>query len=291
MAPSPERYCGRFAPTPSGPLHLGSLVTAVASWLDARQHEGQWLLRIDDIDPPREQPGAADEIQRQLNAFGLHWDGDTLFQSHHHDRYRQAIEQLLAADLAFHCSMSRTQLANMGNHHPGPVAAVSASEDTAVRLAVPDEETCFDDALYGRCCLNLESAGGAFVIRRRDGLYAYQLACAVDDCYPDITHVLRGDDLLDSTFRQLHVLTCLDKQAPRYAHLPVIKDAKGNKLSKSAGSAALDMTAPHRDMHRALTYLGISVAANAPPSEQLAQALPQWRSPFGAGEPEQLPLT
>ena len=290
MADAPDRYCGRFAPTPSGPLHLGSLVTAVASWLDARHHGGRWLLRIDDIDPPREQPGAADRIQQQLDAFGLHWDGATLFQSQSGERYADAIRQLLDKGLAFHCQLSRSQLDELGQQHPGLSAAVPPGPDTAIRVSVDDHDICFDDALCGHQCLNLTTAGGAFVIRRRDGLFAYQLACAVDDGDGSITHVLRGDDLMDSTFRQLRVMEGLALSPPRYGHLPVMRGDDGEKLSKSAGSAALDMDNPGSELHRALAHLGIDVPAQAPPAEQLSMAQQSWRSPFQGGGAGSQPL-
>ena len=290
MADAADQYCGRFAPTPSGPLHLGSLVTAVASWLDARYHGGHWLLRIDDIDPPREQPGAADLIQRQLDRFGLHRDGATLFQSRHSERYQQAIDTLLHKGQAFYCQLSRSQLDELGQQHPGASVAVAAAPDTAIRLSVTDQDLCFTDALCGRQCLNLEQAGGAFVIRRRDGLYAYQLACAVDDGDRTITHVLRGDDLLDSTFRQLQVMHALGLKPPHYGHLPVLRDADGNKLSKSAGSAALDMDHPGPALQQALAHLGIAVPDGAPVAEQLALARENWRSPFQGGGAGSQPL-
>ena len=290
MADQPEQYCGRFAPTPSGPLHLGSLVTAVGSWLDARHHGGRWELRIDDIDPPREQAGAADQIQRQLEAFGLHWDGRTLFQSRHEGRYAGAVSRLIDSGQAFHCRLSRSDLAALDYQHPGVRVAVVAGNDTAIRLTVDEGEVCFEDALCGRQCQNLEQAGGAFVIRRRDGLYAYQLACAVDDSDGHITHVLRGDDLLDSTFRQLHVMHCLGLTPPRYGHLPVLRDDAGDKLSKSAGSAALDQSNPGRDLQRALAHLGIPVPETSP-EEQLALARQHWRSPFQGGGASNQPLT
>lgn len=283
MASGSAAYRGRFAPTPSGPLHLGSLVTAAASWLDARSQGGTWLLRIDDLDPPRQESGAADRIQQQLEAFGLHWDGPVIWQSQRHALYQQGVDALLARHQAFYCRLSRRELAAMGGVHPGVTRAVEAGEDVAIRLAVNDAPVCFDDAVAGRCCLNLAHHEGAFVIRRRDGLFAYQLACALDDADLGITHVLRGDDLLDSTFRQLHVLACLGRSAPRYGHLPVIRDARGEKLSKSTGAAAIDMAQPAAVLARALTCLGMKTEAAATPAAQLAMALEQWRSPFAGG--------
>jgi glutamyl-Q tRNA(Asp) synthetase len=274
-------YRGRFAPTPSGPLHLGSLTTAVASWLDARQHGGHWLLRIDDLDPPREVPGAADTIRQQLEQCGLHWDGPVIYQSQRQMHYTDAVEQLLRQGDAFRCALSRKDLAAYPGGHPGPSVAVTDNEDTAVRLAVPDEERQLVDACAGAWPYNLQRLGGAFVIRRRDGLFAYQLACAVDDAAFAITHVLRGDDLLPSTPQQCYVLERLGLQQPRYAHIPVIRDAAGEKLSKSAGSARIDASDPAREMARALAGLALPHDPQAPAEEQLARALSAWQSPFG----------
>lgn len=280
MSVQPTDYIGRFAPTPSGPLHLGSLVTAAASWLDARRHGGRWLLRVDDIDPPREVPGAADTILAQLDTFGLHWDGDVVYQSQRHEAYQAAVDQLLASGAAFYCALSRKDLAQWPTGHPGPALAVSPRDDAAIRLTLPAAPVVFEDACAGRQHVDLAREGGAFVIRRRDGLYAYQLACAVDDAALHISHVLRGDDLLDSSARQIAVLAALGKPSPRYGHWPVIRDADGHKLSKSAGSAALDSEQPDAELHRALDCLGLSTDARAPVDEQLAQALAQWQTPF-----------
>ena len=170
-------YRGRFAPTPSGPLHFGSLVTALAGWLDARYHGGQWLLRIDDLDPPRQQPGAVDTILRQLDAFQLHWDGEPVYQSRRSDRYQRAVDTLLAGGKAFYCTLSRKQLKALDHIHPGPAVAQPPGPDRAVRLAVPDTPLWLDDRLQGRVHADLALEGGAFVIRRRDGLFGYQLAC------------------------------------------------------------------------------------------------------------------
>lgn len=275
---SRPRYRGRFAPTPSGPLHLGSLVMAVASWLDARHHQGEWWLRIDDIDPPREQPGAADRIQRQLEAFALHWDGPVHFQHARHDAYEQAVQQLLHDGHAFYCRLSRSELARHRHIHPGPALAVHDPCDAAVRLAVDHTPLCFDDRFQGRCCYHLDRQEGAFVIRRRDGLYAYQLACALDDAALGITDVVRGLDLLDSTARQIHVQQCLGLPAPRYGHLPVVLDEAGEKLSKSAGAAAIDHGQAGITLHQALKHLGLTVDPDRP-DLMLRQALAQYLPP------------
>ena len=255
-------YRGRFAPTPSGPLHFGSLVAALASWLEARHHGGQWLVRIDDLDPPREAPGAADHILTQLEAFGLHWDETVRYQSQRGEAYQAAVTQLLDTGHAFHCRMTRKQLATLDHCHPGIDAAVPAASDTAIRLHVPDRQLCYPDGIQGQVCNNLHRDGGAFVIRRRDGLFGYQLACALDDADDNITHVLRGADLLDSTLRQCWLLECLARPAPVYAHLPVVTNGRNLKLSKSAGSEALDPARASLLLTAALHCLGLQ-----PPSD------------------------
>ena len=284
-------YRGRFAPTPSGPLHFGSLVAALASWLEARHHGGQWLVRIDDLDPPREAPGAADHILTQLEAFGLHWDETVRYQSQRGEAYQAAVTQLLDTGHAFHCRMTRKQLATLDHCHPGIDAAVPAASDTAIRLHVPDRQLCYPDGIQGQVCNNLHRDGGAFVIRRRDGLFGYQLACALDDADDNITHVLRGADLLDSTLRQCWLLECLGRPVPRYAHLPVILDGRATKLSKSAGSNAL---APDQASHllgAAFLGMGLTVPealSGAPVTELLDWGMSHYsehRWPSGQTQP------
>ncbi|MFP1683594.1 tRNA glutamyl-Q(34) synthetase GluQRS [Alloalcanivorax sp. C16-1] len=275
-----RHYVGRFAPTPSGPLHFGSLVTALASWLDARHHGGRWLLRVDDLDPPRQQPGAVDLILHQLERFGLHWDDTPLYQSQRGPAYADAVARLLAAGLAFYCTLSRKQLQALDNIHPGLAVAQPPGPDRAVRLTVPDGQVCFEDRIQGRVCADLAREGGPFVIRRRDGLFAYQLACALDDADQGITDVVRGSDLLASTLRQRRVLQCLGAPTPRYAHLPVIMDPAGGKMSKSAGAAALDAARPSAALFAALGCVGLhpeNELAGAGVDEQLAWARAHWR--------------
>lgn len=272
-------YRGRFAPTPSGPLHFGSLVTALAGWLDARYHGGQWLLRIDDLDPPRQQPGAVDAILRQLDTFELHWDSDTVYQSRRSERYQRAIDALVADGKAFYCTLSRKQLTALDHIHPGPAVAQPPGPDRAVRLAVPDTPLWLDDRLQGRIRANLAQEGGAFVIRRRDGLFGYQLACALDDAEMGITDVVRGSDLLASTLRQRWVLECLGQTAPCYAHLPVVMDPAGGKMSKSAGAAALDSRRPGDVLFTALGYVGLTpptTLRGAGAADLLAWARAHW---------------
>jgi len=268
-------YRGRFAPTPSGPLHLGSLVMALASWLDARYQQGEWLLRIDDLDPPREVPCAADTILRQLDAFALHWDGPVHYQSQRQHHYAAAVQQLLNSGDAFYCRLSRKELEALGNIHPGATLATPCADDAAVRLAVPSTPVCFDDRFQGRQCCRLDQQEGAFVIQRRDGFYAYQLACALDDADMAITDVVRGIDLLDSTPRQIHVLHCLKRTAPRYAHLPVVLDDNGKKLSKSCAAAEIKVDQVPSTLEKALRLLNLEIEPSTP-EQMLRQALQQW---------------
>ena len=276
---------GRFAPSPTGDLHLGSLTTALASWLDIRQRGGQWWLRIDDIDPPREVPGAARRILDALAQHGLEHDGDVVWQSQRGAQYAGAVDRLLAQGDAFYCSLSRRELETLGGRHPGPPVAVQAGPDHAIRLAVPDHPITFQDRLQGPQRLNLAEADGAFVIRRRDGLFAYQLACALDDAEMGVTEVLRGADLLDSTFRQLQVIDRLGLQAPTYGHLPVVVDKDGNKLSKSAGAARLSPE-PATNLVTALQLLGAETPADlhrSPVQTILDWGLSHWQADHLSG--------
>lgn len=256
-------YCGRFAPSPTGQLHFGSLVAAVGSWLCARHASGQWLVRLDDIDPPREVAGTAADILIVLQAFGLVADAPPLFQSQRTAAYDVAFEQLRAADLVFPCSCSRSHLAASGGIHrdgqcvgASPTRGADAARAPAWRLRVPDIEVDFDDALLGTQRENLRNSVGDFVLRRADGLYSYQLACVVDDAFQHITEVVRGQDLLDSTARQIWLQRCLGLPTPAYRHLPLVLDAQGNKLSKSARAWPVDRTNPTAALRRALAFLG-----------------------------------
>lgn len=274
-------YRGRFAPTPSGPLHAGSLLTAVASWLDARAAGGQWWVRVDDLDQARAVPGAAATQLRQLEQHGLCWDGTVQYQSQRCARYQAAVEELLAAGHAFYCSLSRKDLSACGGLHPGAAAAQPVDlRDAAVRLRVPAQPHCIHDRLQGDHWVDLSACEGPFVIRRRDGIPAYQLACALDDVDDGMTDVLRGIDLLDSTHRQCLVMEALGCAPPRYGHLPVVVDRSGHKLSKSAGAAALstDVSANLMQTLQRLRLAPPAALTGAPVAELLAWALPHWQS-------------
>ncbi|HEV7122163.1 MAG TPA: tRNA glutamyl-Q(34) synthetase GluQRS [Rhodanobacter sp.] len=253
-------YRGRFAPSPTGQLHFGSLVAAVGSWLCARHAGGQWLVRMEDIDSPREVAGAAADILRTLPRFGLVADAPPLFQSQRRAAYDAAFEQLRAADQVFRCACSRSQLAASGGiHRDGLCVTTQRTGDEhapAWRLRVPDTEVSFDDALLGPQRESLRERVGDFVIRRADGLYSYQLACVVDDAYERITEVVRGQDLLESTARQIWLQHCLGLPTPAYRHLPLVLDADGNKLSKSSHARPIDAADPTATLRRALAFLG-----------------------------------
>ncbi|SOU01305.1 aminoacyl-tRNA synthetase:glutamyl-like protein [Xanthomonas arboricola pv. fragariae] len=253
-------YRGRFAPSPTGPLHFGSLLAAFGSWLLARHAGGQWCVRIEDIDPPRAEPGASARQLRTLAAFGLHSDLPVLYQSGRHAQYEAAVTTLLEAGLAFECSCSRADLAGMGGIHHACVAPLSARR--AVRLRVPPQPPVgFDDALQGHVVQDVHAEVGDVVLRRADGYWAYQLAVVVDDAAQAITDVVRGADLLDSTPRQLLLQRALGLPQPRYLHLPLILDHTGRKLSKSHAAPALDDVDPQRALRAAWAVLGQQPAA------------------------------
>jgi glutamyl-Q tRNA(Asp) synthetase len=240
-APLPtSTYRGRFAPSPTGPLHLGSLLAALGSWLLARQAGGQWLVRIEDLDPPREIAGMANVQLRTLAAFGLESDGPVLWQGERGDIYRAALERLFASGDAFWCHCSRSDLAADAGVHRRCVATTQRP-DPAARFRVPPFTTlAFDDAIQGRIAQDVSTEVGDFVLKRADGCWAYQLAVVVDDAAQGITEVVRGADLLDSTPRQILLQRTLGLPTPRYAHLPLVVDDDGRKLSKSLAAVPVD---------------------------------------------------
>jgi glutamyl-Q tRNA(Asp) synthetase len=259
-------YRGRFAPSPTGPLHFGSLVAAVASYLSARHAGGDWLLRIEDLDPPREVPGSAEQIITTLDAFGFRWTESIVRQSERHDAYGAALERLLAAGLAFPCSCSRSELQAAqppGREHSDELyypgwcrgGVRAPRRPLAIRFRVSPGVTTFEDLLQGHQHSDVAAATGDFVIRRRYSLFAYQLAVVVDDAADGITHVVRGMDLLGSTARQIALQSALGLTTPKYAHLPLAIDANGIKLSKSTGAAAIDTRQPSRELWRTLSFL------------------------------------
>ena len=222
---------GRFAPSPSGPLHFGSLVAALGSYLSAKSQNGQWLIRMEDIDPPREPEGAAEEILRQLRHYGFTPDGPVLYQSSRSARYDEVLQHLLAKKLAFHCACNRKTLqANNGRCDAScSERRFSAKDETAIRLKGPTEPICFVDAIHGPQSLFVTDDP---VLKRRDGLYGYTLAVVTDDWDQGMTEVVRGSDLLMATASQVHLFHALGAPVPRYAHLPLVVDSSGRKLSK-----------------------------------------------------------
>jgi len=238
----------RFAPSPTGPLHFGSLVTALASFLDARQRLGQWLVRIEDLDPPREVAGASDQILRQLESHGLCWDGTVLYQSTRLEAYAAALESLLASELVYHCRCNRQRIQSLGGIYDGHCSELQLpSNDCAARLRVNDTRLSFNDQIIGQYQQNLKTELGDFVVRRRDGLFSYQLAVVVDDEFQAISHIMRGADLLDSTPRQIYLQQCLGYKTPDYAHLPLALNAQGQKLSKQ--NQALELPEGNESEH------------------------------------------
>lgn len=252
---SVQTYRGRFAPSPTGPLHFGSLLAAFGSWLLARQAGGDWLVRIEDVDPPREVAGAAEAQLRTLAAFGLAADAPVVRQSGRGVLYRAALERLLAQGDAFACHCSRAALAAAGGVHHACVAQATRA-DPAVRLRVPEGIVAFDDAIHGRFAQDVRGEVGDFVLRRAEGYWAYQLAVVVDDAAQGITDVVRGADLLDSTPRQIVLQRALGLPTPRYAHLPLVVDAEGRKLSKSLAALPLDDADPLPALRAAWAALG-----------------------------------
>lgn len=261
---------GRFAPSPTGPLHAGSLVAAVASWLDARAAGGRWLVRMEDLDQPRCVPGAADTILRQLEAYGLVWDDSVLVQSQRDDAYAAALDQLKSANHAYPCACTRSQLAAAPKNaagemiYPGTCRAGLPPGVTprAWRVRVGDVSACFHDRVHGSLCQKLDTGVGDFIVRRADGLFAYQLAVVVDDAFQGITDVVRGTDLLWNTPRQVHLQSLLGLPTPRYAHVPLVVNAAGQKLSKQTLAPALPEAGRGGVLAEALATLG-----HKPPAE------------------------
>jgi glutamyl-Q tRNA(Asp) synthetase len=255
-------YRGRFAPSPTGNPHLGTLVAAVASYLQARTNEGEWLLRIEDVDTTRRVPGADDAILRTLDKFGFEWDGEVIRQSKRNALYQRALEQLNNDGLVFPCTCSRKLLAQTAVELSGVYPGTCRSQklpfphEHAVRLRVTDTTIGFDDAIIGEYQQSLAAECGDFVIKRRDGLFAYQLAVVVDDALQGISEVVRGADLLDSTPRQIFLQQCLNYNRPDYLHLPLLLDYEGRKLSKSEGAAGLNPDRPVKSILAALRHLG-----------------------------------
>lgn len=297
-------YTGRFAPSPTGPLHFGSLIAALASHADARASRGKWLLRIEDLDPPREHPGAAESFPRVLEHYGFAWDGPILRQSTREPAYRAALERLRGEGKAFPCACTRAQLesAPMGaageRVYPGTCreGLPPGRDARSWRLRVGVDPITFIDRVQGPQSSNLARDAGDFVVRRADGLWAYQLAVVVDDRDQGITDVVRGADLLASTPRQIWMQRQLGAPVPRYAHLPIAVNAAGEKLSKQTRAAALPMDRPHATLRSAWRFLNqVDPGGEFTDVDEFWQwALPRWdmgrvpRTPQAPPEPGML---
>jgi glutamyl-Q tRNA(Asp) synthetase len=273
-------YIGRFAPTPSGHLHFGSLVAALASYLDARSVGGRWLVRMEDLDPPREEPGAQTAILKALESYGFEWDGEMVRQSDRHDAYAEVLDRLFNHGLAYACTCSRKQLERYQGIYPGLCRnAGHGAEGAAIRVRVPELNYHFIDRVQGEFHQHLGRDVGDFVIRRRDGLYAYQLAVVLDDAWQGITDIVRGADLLDSTPRQLYLQELLGLRQPRYLHIPLITQPDGNKLGKSYRSPPLTADQATPLLLRALRALGQNPGAelaHGTPREVLDWGIAHW---------------
>ncbi len=267
-------YRGRFAPSPTGELHFGSLVAALASWLRARRQHGEWLLRIEDIDPPREMAGSTRAILTALARLGLVAEAPPLFQSRRGHAYAEALQALRAEGHAFPCWCSRADLESAGTPHRDGrcISAPRGDREPAWRLRAPDRTIAFVDGLQGPQVQNMREAVGDFVLKRADGLWSYQLACVVDDAHQRITEVVRGCDLLDSTPRQILLQRLLGLPTPAYLHLPLAVDAEGRKLSKSNDAPSVDLGNPGTTLVRALRFLAQDIPEAADPAAMLQAA-------------------
>ena len=271
-------YAGRFAPSPTGPLHFGSLVAALASWLDARAAKGRWHVRIEDLDRAREQEGAAEHILRTLERLGLYWDGPVVFQSRRTALYEQALQALRAQ--TYPCGCSRREIADSSDGQAADGAQIypgtcrmglpPGKSARALRVRTGSEKIAFHDRVQGTQQQVLAAEVGDFVLYRADGQFAYQLAVVVDDAEQSITDVVRGADLLDSTERQIHLQRLLGYAEPRYLHVPVAVNAGGEKLSKQTGAQPVDPARGHEVLAEALRFLG------QPAGDDLEQAVHNW---------------
>ncbi|MEX0386440.1 tRNA glutamyl-Q(34) synthetase GluQRS [Spiribacter onubensis] len=285
---SGNAYVGRFAPSPTGPLHRGSVIAALASYLDARSAGGTWRLRIDDVDSGRARADAAADIRRALEALGLHWDGPVQYQDPHRDQYEHALERLREKRRAYPCACTRREIAAVASMGPAGMIYPGICREglpagrgaRSWRFAMPAGTLSFRDRHAGSQSLEAATGIGDFIIRRGDGLHAYHLAMVVDDAALGVTDVVRGGDLLPATFPQLALQQSLDLPTPRYLHLPIAVDPGGRKLSKTNGAPPVDLTHPGATLIDALTFLGQSPAAEiagAPPREVLEWAVTAWR--------------
>ena len=266
--PTPT-YKGRFAPSPTGPVHYGTLIAAVGSYLQAKSNKGRWFLRMDDIDLTRKVEGADTQIIKTLEAFGFEWHDKIIYQSRQIKHYEQAIEQLIEQSLVFPCLCSRKQIAESGTGiYPGTCRERHYPEKKqhALRILAKNNDIEFIDKVMGKQSQNIARDCGDFIVKRRDGLFAYQLAIVVDDARQNITEIVRGADLVDSTPRQIYLQQLLHYPTPGYCHLPLVVDAAGNKISKSEGAAKINIKSKEKQLVNALRFLGQN------PAEDLAKS-------------------
>jgi len=274
-------YIGRFAPSPTGPLHFGSLVTALASYLDARANGGKWLVRVEDLDPPREVTGSSTLILEQLQAFGMDWDGDVLYQSSRLSAYERILEQLENRKVCFNCDCSRQRVSGLKGIYDGRCRSrgLTSTSGLAIRLKIKPETVRFTDGIQGDYAQNLEREVGDFILRRKGGLFAYQLAVVADDATQEITHIVRGYDLLSSTPRQIYLQQLLDLPTPSYAHIPIIVNALGQKLSKQHFAEPIDLENAPSLLVSALQFLGMTPPSSligAAPASLMAWGTEHW---------------
>jgi len=271
---------GRFAPSPSGELHFGSLIAALGSYLDARAQHGRWLVRIEDIDPPREVPGAASAILQQLDHYGLHWDGEVLWQSQRHEAYREALRWLQQHRQSYFCRCSRSRIQHTGGYYDGHCRdAGYGPENAALRLRQHHPVYQFHDLLRGDVVADAALAQEDFIIHRRDGLFAYNLAVVVDDHFQGVTEVVRGADLIEPTVRQIALYEQFSWPAPAWLHLPLALNPDGNKLSKQNHAPPLPTGDPRPTLVNALRFLGQTVSTgwqDLSLSQLLEQAIAVW---------------
>jgi glutamyl-Q tRNA(Asp) synthetase len=283
MSTESTNYVGRFAPSPTGPLHFGSLVAAVASYCDAKSHGGKWLVRMEDLDKPREVKGAADEILRALEAFEFEWDGKIVYQSQRDEIYAEALNTLQKLNIIYACTCTRKEITDSSNAQgiDGLIypkicvnkAGLQGNIHAASRALVLDKNITFLDAIQGEITQNLARDVGDFIVKRADGLFAYQLAVVVDDAAQNITHIVRGADLLDSTPRQIYLQQCLNFSTPSYAHIPIAVNNAGEKLSKQTLAQPISMRSAGHQLFDAFQFLG-----QHPPAEmQNATLVEMWR--------------
>ncbi|PCI61577.1 MAG: tRNA glutamyl-Q(34) synthetase GluQRS [Gammaproteobacteria bacterium] len=280
-------YRGRFAPSPSGLLHFGSLIAALASFLDAKStldnnnQQGKWLVRIDDIDPPREQAGASDEILKSLDTFGLHWDEQVLYQSQQTQLYNEVLANLAQQKLTYNCHCTRAQIKTLGGIYQGTCKTLNLSNtNNAVRLINQVAISQFNDLIQGQVNCDFALAHEDFILKRKDGLFAYQLAVVVDDIEQNITHVIRGCDLLEPTARQLSFFATLKQTPPQYGHVPAATTAQGFKLSKQNKAPAINNHHPQPALIAALKFLGQQVEPdmiNVSVDEIITWAIKHWQ--------------